>query len=126
MVIPMHRHSNTSKERISSFPRDILEQANIVRQGWGKVGDKLSVPNLCIEKFFDKLSEAKESVEKAEQLKVERAKAIHERNVCLSELWDLTKRVRNAAKATFGDYSHELELLINLAPQGESQEQQAL
>jgi len=59
------------------------------------------------------LHEAQQYVEKAQLLKVQRAKAIEERNVFLSELWDLTKRVRNAAKATFGDYSQELELLIS-------------
>ncbi|NIR49788.1 hypothetical protein GWO43_14820 [candidate division KSB1 bacterium] len=96
---------------MSSFPRDTLEQAETVIHGWQEVGKKLNVPNLNVEKFVNKLQEAKEYVDKAEQLKLERAKAIQERNVCLSQLWDLTKRVRNAAKATFGDYSSELELL---------------
>ena len=99
--------------KVSSFPRDALEQAKVVQEGWDKVGQKLDVPNLTIQKFVTKLVEAKEQVERAEQLKVERARAIQERNICLSELWDLTKRIRNAAKATFGDASPELELLLN-------------
>ncbi|MFQ5825233.1 MAG: hypothetical protein ACE5JB_14395 [bacterium] len=96
---------------MSSFPRDTLEQAEIVKTGWGHIENKLLVPNLTIDNFLDKLQEAKRFVELAEQLKIERAKAIHKRNKCLSELWDLTKRIRNAAKATFGDYSPELDLL---------------
>ncbi|MFQ5771017.1 MAG: hypothetical protein ACE5HX_10810 [bacterium] len=102
-----------NKAKLSSFPRDALEQAEIVLNGWNEVGKKLLVPNLTMEKFVKKLAEAKKYGDKAEQLKLERAKAIQERNVCMSELWDLTKRIRNAAKATFGDYSTELELLIN-------------
>ena len=97
----------------TSFPRDTLEQAQVAKTGWEKVGKKLSVPNLSVDKFENKLNEAQHYVEKAELLKVRRAKAIQERNVFLSEIWDLTKRVRNAAKATFGDYSAELETLQN-------------
>ena len=101
------------KTKSTSFPRDTLEQAQIAKTGWEKVGKKLTVPNLSVDGFESKLHEAQQYVEKAQLLKVQRAKAIQERNDYLSELWDLTKRVRNAAKATFGDYSQELELLIN-------------
>ncbi len=104
---------DTKKTRSASFPRDALEQAENVKTGWGKVGKKLLVPNLTVAKFENKLEEAQQYVEKAEELKIQRANAIHERNIVLSELWDLTKRIRNAAKATFGDYSPELDLLIN-------------
>ena len=109
----MHTNSNTKKERASSFPRDTLEQAEIVKHGWTQVGPKLTVPNLDEYGFLEKLAEARRQAEKAEQLKAERARAIQERNTCLSELWDLTKRIRNAAKATFGDYSDEFELMVN-------------
>ncbi len=110
----MHQKDMESRKTNStSFPRDALEQAQIAKTGWEKVGKKLTVPNLSVDKFESKLHEAQHYVEKAELLKVQRAKAIQERNVFLSELWDLTKRVRNAAKATFGDYSPELETLLN-------------
>ena len=110
----MLKGSASKKTKVSSFPRDALTQAEIVMTGWNDVGRKLLVPNVTVQKFQKKLDEAKKFVEKAEQLKLERAKAIQERNMCLSELWDLTKRVRNAAKATFGDYSPELQLLLNV------------
>ncbi len=110
----MHQKDMESrKTKSTSFPRDALEQAQIAKTGWEKVGKKLTVPNLSVDKFESKLNEAQQYVEKAQLLKVQRAKAIQERNVFLSELWDLTKRVRNAAKATFGDYSAELETLQN-------------
>ncbi|MFQ5674673.1 MAG: hypothetical protein ACE5G1_02150 [bacterium] len=96
-----------------SFPRDALEQAETVITGWERVGQKLMVPNLTVAKFVSKLEEARQRVVRAEELKVERAKAIQERNIVMGELWDLTKRVRNAAKATFGDYSSELEVLFS-------------
>ncbi|MFQ5640231.1 MAG: hypothetical protein ACE5IR_19805 [bacterium] len=110
----MLKGSASRKTKISSFPRDALNQAEAVMIGWNEVGKKLFVPNLSVQKFLRKLDEAKKLVDEAEQLKLQRAKAIQERNMCLSELWDLTKRVRNAAKATFGDYSPELQLLLNL------------
>ncbi len=46
---------------------------------------------------------------KAEQLKEERSKAVQVRNDSLKDVWDLTKRIRNAAKATFGDSSEQIE-----------------
>lgn len=90
-----------------------MEQAQGARNGWEQVGRRLEVPNLSLKKFLDKLAEARLSVEKAEEMKAARARAIQDRNKCLSELWDLTKRIKNAAKATFGDTSKELELLTN-------------
>ncbi|RMD91340.1 MAG: hypothetical protein D6813_07850 [Calditrichaeota bacterium] len=104
--------SSDQIRKVKSFPRDTLEQAKVILEGWNKVGNKLLVPNLSVDEFVKKLQEAEKSVEKAEELKILRAKAIEERNQCLSELWDLTKRIKNAAKATFGDYSPELELLL--------------
>jgi len=110
----MQNNSNSSKRKITSFPRDALRQAVFVQEGWKVVGRKLAVPNITIDQFLEKLSEARNYVERAEHLKIERARAVQKRNVCLSELWDLTKRIRNAAKATFGDNSDELDLLTSL------------
>lgn len=107
-----------NKRKISSFPRDTLEQADVVKKGWDRVGNKLLVPNLTIEDFLGKLEEAQSFIERAELLKQQRANAIEDRNLCLSELWDLTKRIRNAAKATFGDNSDELRSLINFSHGG--------
>ncbi len=109
----MVKRASIKKIRAASFPRDTLVQAEKVRLGWNEVGKRLVVPNLTLAKFLSKLAETKESIDKAERLKLERAKAIEDRNVYLSELWDLTKRIRNAAKATFGDFSPELQLLLN-------------
>jgi len=110
--------NTSSKRKISSFPRDTLEQADVVKRGWDQVGERLFVPNLTISDFLDKLKEAQRFIDRAEELKQARARAIEERNICLSELWDLTKRVRNAAKATFGDNSDELRSLLNFSENG--------
>lgn len=107
--------NTSSKRKISSFPRDTLEQADVVKKGWDKVGNKLLVPNLTIQDFLGKLEEAQGFIDRAERLKQQRANAIEDRNMCLSELWDLTKRIRNAAKATFGDNSDELRSLVNFS-----------
>lgn len=109
----------SDKVRVASFPIDAMEQAEAAREGWTFVGEKRSVPNLTLIKFLDKLAEAKEYIRRAEELKLQRALAIEERNRRLSETWDLTKRIRNAAKATFGDYSPELESLISSNRQNE-------
>ncbi len=112
-------NSTKNIDKVLSFPRDTLEQALTVKYGWREVGDRLAVPNLSMEKFLQKLAQAQRQVERAEILKEERAKAIMQRNVYLSELWDLTKRIRNSAKATFGDNSEELDHLVNLQKQDE-------
>jgi len=109
----MLNNSNNKQGKVSSYPRDVLEQAELVREGWDKVSIKLDVPHLSMDMFMQKLSQAKGRIDRAEALKAERARAIQERNQCLSELWDLTKRIRNAAKATFGDYSEEFDLMVN-------------
>jgi len=101
-----------NQPRTSSFPRDTLDQAAVVIDGWKQVGEKLAVPNLNLEQYLQKVQEAQDYLEKAEILKAERARAIQKRNHCLGELWDLTKRIRNAAKATFGDHSEELQRLV--------------
>lgn len=94
---------------MDSFPRDTLEQAELAKEGWKNLLDELSVPNLSLEEFEDIISKTTEQVDLAEQLKEERAKAVQERNEYLKEVWDLTKRIRNAAKATFGDNSKKIE-----------------
>lgn len=106
-------NDQTTVTRSSSFPRDTLEQASAVIRGWKEVGTKLMVPNLELAQYIEKIRQAQAYLDKAERLKAERALAIRERNQRLSELWDLTKRVRNAAKATFGDHSPELEMLLS-------------
>ena len=64
---------------------------------------------MTLEVFEEKIKKAAEKVELAERLKEERSKAVKGRNEYLKEVWDLTKRIRNAAKATFGDNSEEIE-----------------
>jgi hypothetical protein len=103
------------KLKSTSYPRDALNQAEVVIEGWSQVGERLMVPNLDLVQLKEKLQQALAYIERAEEMKEERAKAVQARNVCLSELWDLTKRVRNSAKATFGDYSPELDLLMAAA-----------
>ena len=97
------------RETTDSFPRNTLRQAELARDGWKDLFSKLMVPNLSLEEFEEKIKKATEKVDLAERLKEERSKAVKSRNDCLKEVWDLTKRIRNAAKATFGDSSKEIE-----------------
>ena len=97
------------KEPTESFPRNTLRQAELAKEGWKNLMSKLNVPNLSLEDFESKIKIATEKVELAEKLKEERSKAVQSRNDCLKDVWDLTKRIRNAAKATFGDNSKEIE-----------------
>ncbi|MBN2093514.1 hypothetical protein JW964_28070, partial [candidate division KSB1 bacterium] len=63
---------------------------------------------ISIEIFTEKIAEAKAKVEATERLRIERAQMVELRNTGIYELWGLTKRVRNAAKATFGDDAPEM------------------
>lgn len=97
------------KETSDSFPRNTLRQAELALQGWKELSKQLNVPNLSIEDFEKKIKYATEKLELAEKLKEERSRAVKVRNESLKDVWDLTKRIRNAAKATFGDNSAEIE-----------------
>ena len=97
------------KQASDSFPRNTLRQAELAMKGWKDLMDKLNVPNLSMADFEKKIKVATEKVELAEKLKEERSKAVKSRNDYLKDVWDLTKRIRNAAKATFGDNSKEIE-----------------
>lgn len=92
-----------------SIPRDALDQALKVIEGWKELKDKLMVPNFTMTDFQNAISETQQKIEAAEKKRQERKNAVKVRNKVLEELWDLTKRVRNAAKATFGDDSVEME-----------------
>ncbi|MCU0644873.1 MAG: hypothetical protein MUC94_11500 [bacterium] len=97
------------KETGESFPRNTLRQAELALQGWQDLFKKLVVPNLSLEEFQKIITEATAQVDLAERLKEERSQAVKVRNEKLKDVWDLTKRIRNAAKATFGDSSSEIE-----------------
>jgi hypothetical protein len=97
------------RETSDSFPRNTLRQAELALQGWKELSAQLNVPNLSIEDFEERIKHATEKVDLAEKLKEERSKAVNIRNDSLKDVWDLTKRIRNAAKATFGDNSAEIE-----------------
>ena len=97
------------KETAESFPRNTLRQAELALQGWKDLFKNLVVPNLSLEQFQKIIAEATEQVDLAERLKEERSQAVKVRNEKLKDVWDLTKRIRNAAKATFGDSSTEIE-----------------
>ncbi|MCI0512061.1 hypothetical protein L0128_02455 [candidate division KSB1 bacterium] len=93
----------------NNYPRDTLEQAEKVYAGWREHSQKLNVPSVSMDEFSKKLDEARQKVEQAEKLREERSKLVKARNTLLMQLWSFTKRVRNAAKATFGDDSAEIE-----------------
>ena len=93
----------------NNYPRDTLEQSQKVCNGWEEYLNKMNVPNVTIEDFKKKIEDAKKKVAHAEKLRAERSKVVKIRNTALMTLWDYTKRIRNSAKATFGDDSQEIE-----------------
>jgi len=95
-----------------SFPRNALQQAITVHHGWRQLGPTLQVPNLSLEDYERLLEKANQLSQKVEELHQERQRMVQLRNQVLQELWDLTKRVRNAARATFGDTSKEVEVVM--------------
>jgi hypothetical protein len=110
------------RETVESFPRNTLRQAELALQGWIKMAKQLNVPNLSIDDFEEKIKYATDKVDLAERLKEERSNAVKVRNESLKDVWDLTKRIRNAAKATFGDSSPEIEKFGGKASRQRSRE----
>ena len=96
------------KEANESFPRNTLRQAELALQGWKELQNELNVPNMSMDDFEKKIALATEKVDLAERLKIERSEAVKIRNETLKDVWDLTKRIRNSAKATYGDSSEKI------------------
>jgi hypothetical protein len=68
----------------------------------------LQLPNLTAAQFQEQVAAAADKATAVERLRVEVTKAIEVRDAALNEVWDLTRRVRNAAKAIYGDDSQEM------------------
>lgn len=98
-----------NKNTKRSFPRDALEQAQTVFSGWKDLGDRLVVPNMSLDDFEKRLKKTHEKVALVEKVRLERSDSVEIRNQALEDVWDLIKRIRNSAKATFGDDSEEVE-----------------
>ena len=103
------RNKNTG-----TFPRNALSQAKLTRKGWSALQGDLHVPNLTFDEFSKKVEDAQKKVAMAERLRRERAEAVRVRNEVLKEVWDFTKRIRNATKATFGDNSPQVDLVMRV------------
>ncbi len=93
----------------TNFPRNTIEQARLAITAWEELRKDLEVPNLTLQEFEKEIKRALDKIEEAEKLKEAKSKAISERNKSLDHLWDLIKKVRNTAKATFGDNSGHLK-----------------
>lgn len=97
---------NNKKE---NFPQNTLEQAEIVYKGWKEFEAQVIVPNFSLKDLEQKIEDVKRKIELAEEVRHRRSQTIQTRNKVLEELWKLTKRIRNSAKATFGDGSKEIQ-----------------
>jgi len=95
----------------TSFPRNALQQATTVFRGWRELGDNLEVPNLTLTEFETLYRRAVNLCSRVDELHRQRQEMVQQRNALLVELWDLTKRIRNAARAMYGDMSKEVEVV---------------
>ena len=93
------------------YPRNALEEAIKTANGWQDLEGQLDVPSLDMKDFSRLIGKAKDLVDKAEELRMERSQVVAERNKVLRKVWDYTKRIRNAVKATFGDNSPNVQAL---------------
>jgi hypothetical protein len=84
-----------------------MEQAQQVLAAW-REATGLQIADLSAEQFAQLVAGAQAKVTEVERLMVERTKAIEVRDAEMDRLWDMTRRVRNAAKATYGDDSQEV------------------
>ncbi len=92
----------------NNYPQNALVQASKALEGWKKAQKELNVPNMSMDDFENKMSLATGKVDLAKRLKIERSEAVEARNNSLQVLWEATKKVRNQAKATFGDVSDKM------------------
>jgi len=92
-----------------NYPPNVLEQALTVYQGWKEFEEQLTVPNFSVKDLEREIENTKKKIKLATEVRQKRSQAIEARNKALTDLWKLTKRIRNSAKATFGDNSKEID-----------------
>lgn len=73
---------------------------------------KLTIPGVALNDAQTVFEDFKKSIDTAEQAKLAREQAIQERNDLKNKAWNLTKKIRNKAKATFGDNSSVVDGFI--------------
>ncbi|MBN1350803.1 hypothetical protein JXJ21_15400 [candidate division KSB1 bacterium] len=94
---------------------NVYERALTVLEAWKIYSGVLIVPKLTIQKFEQKVEEAKRTIDIAEKVQRARSEAVYERDKALSELWQRVKWIQNVAKATFGSESEEISRFVRQA-----------
>ena len=95
------------RARSTRYPLDLMEQAQQVLAAW-REATGLQIADLSADQFAQLVAGTQAKATAVERLTVERTKSIEVRDAELDRLWDTTRRVRNAAKATYGDDSQEV------------------
>ena len=91
----------------TSFPADHLDQVGAVLTAWEQIDPNLKLGDLTLAEAKAKLTAARETDQKVEQLNLQRTAAIDSRNTQFLDLRDMVSRLRSLVRAVHGPDSSE-------------------
>ena len=93
------------------YPQDIVEQAQVVADAWGKINPQLAFGDLNQAGLVDQLNSVRSTENEIVSLENTLTNLRNERDAAYEVIWDYVKRSRVGMKAFFGDDSPQYELV---------------
>jgi hypothetical protein len=94
-----------------NHPSDVLNQAQIVLQGWNQIGPTVNFGTLTLSAFTTEITAASTIESDLIRLEAQLTDKRNQRDAAYTALWDKVKRIRNGVKANYGDDSSQLEMV---------------
>jgi hypothetical protein len=92
-----------------SGPTNVRKRAAQIREAWSNIEADATYGDLTLAEFDAAIASLEEGHATLHNIEDQLTKARNERDVRRQTLWDMTKRVRSAAKGKHGDDSDEYE-----------------
>ena len=93
------------------YPRDVLEQARSVQEGWNQIDENLAFGNLNLGELVTGISQIRSVENGVERLEKQLTELRNQRDSLYLTTWDRVKRARASVKGMYGDDSTQYELV---------------
>ena len=94
-----------------NYPSDVLQQAQVVLQGWNQIGTTVTFGTLALTAYTAEVTAASTIEAEIIRLEAQLTDKRNQRDAANTALWDKVKRVRNGVKANYGDDSSQVEMV---------------
>jgi hypothetical protein len=94
-----------------NYPTDVLDQAQVVSQGWSQIGTAVTLGTLTPAALTTDITTASTLEADIIKLEAQLTDKRNQRDAANTTLWDKVKRVRTAIKGIYGDDSSQYEMV---------------